>query len=85
MQFHQRDSTTLYDYVSKDLLPEDYGGSLPKMEILKAEWMKKLQLHKDVFLDEARWKIDESKRPAGSNNNTQNLGLQGSFRSLNID
>lgn len=83
---HLPHSETLYDYVSKDLLPEEYGGTAGKICDIKAWWLKKIMEHRDYIIDETRWRVDESKRPANNNNSAKAMfGLEGSFRSLAID
>jgi len=47
LQFHTADNPeTLYQFVPKDILPEDYDGSGPKMSVLKEHWMKKFYEHR---------------------------------------
>lgn len=65
------------------MLPEEYGGKVGKICDLKAEWIKRLRSHRDYFLDEQRWLVDEKKRN-GEMHSTA-LSMQGSFRSLSID
>lgn len=74
----------MYKYISKDLLPVEYGGNVGKCSEIKKYWLEKLQEHKDYLLDPSRWKVDESKR---QNRSTRKefFGVEGSFRSLNID
>lgn len=88
IKLHVPGSKTLYDYVPKKLLPEEYGGDLPSITKIKEEWKKKVEENRELFLDESRWKIDESRRvldkskgPAAPNI----FGTEGSFRTLCID
>lgn len=72
----------------RDLLPEEYGGKVGKIADLKSEWIKRVRAHRDYFLDEQRWLVDESKRSASNNTNNKcsnSLNMEGSFRSLSID
>lgn len=57
-------------------------GSISEM---KAEWVKKVMDHREFFLDESKWKVDEAKRPDQSKHEGQVFNMQGSFRTLNID
>ncbi|KAK9884643.1 hypothetical protein WA026_007480 [Henosepilachna vigintioctopunctata] len=82
---HQPNSTTLFDYVPRELLPEEYGGSIGKMEDLKATWMKRLLENRDYIIDESRWAVNESKRPIQNEYKKQLFGVEGSFKSLSID
>lgn len=85
LHFHLPNSATLFDYVPQELLPEEYGGKVGNLAEIKAEWVKKVLEHRDFFLDETKWKVDESKRPTEDKNNQNVFNMQGSFRSLNID
>ncbi|KAF5282987.1 hypothetical protein FQA39_LY04858 [Lamprigera yunnana] len=86
LHFHQPNSSTLYDYIPKELLPEEYGGDIGKLADIKKEWIQKLYNSRKFLLDDSRWKVDEAKRPIDSNHNHKMLfGVKGSFRSLEID
>ncbi|EEZ98182.1 alpha-tocopherol transfer protein [Tribolium castaneum] len=85
LHFHLPNSETLFDYVSRDVLPAEYGGNVGKLSEMKDEWVKKVLAKKEYFADESRWRVDESKRPAQNQNGKQLFGMQGSFRSLSID
>lgn len=85
MHFHPPNSTSLYEFIPKDLLPEEYGGNIGSLSDLKAEWIKRVMDNRDYLLDNTRWRVDESKRPIENKNGKQLFGVQGSFRSLSID
>ena len=40
MRFHTAGIESLYDYVPKDMLPEEYGGKAGKLTDLKEEFMQ---------------------------------------------
>lgn len=85
---HLPNSNTLYDYVPKDLLPQEYDGGAGKIPDIKKWWIEKIMEHRDYINDESRWAVDESLRPSNNNNNNsakQLFGMEGSFRSLAID
>ncbi|XP_065169737.1 retinol-binding protein pinta-like isoform X2 [Atheta coriaria] len=88
--FHAPNSSTLFDYISPELIPKEYGGTLNvTMESIKEEWRLKVQRHRSFYLDDTRWRLDENRRPSENCNaggGGGNLfGMQGSFRSLSID
>ncbi|XP_045467502.1 alpha-tocopherol transfer protein-like [Harmonia axyridis] len=82
---HPPNSTTLFDYVPKELLPEEYGGSIGKMKDLKEMWLKRVMEHKEYLTDESRWSVNESKRSAHNESKKPSFGMEGSFRTLSID
>lgn len=86
IHYHTPNSTTLFDYIPRNLLPEDYGGTLEKTEHFATIWRKKVLDNRDFYVDDSRWKVIESKRPNSSCYvDKTSIGLEGSFRSLNID
>ncbi|CAH1112961.1 unnamed protein product [Psylliodes chrysocephalus] len=81
---HQ-DIETLYKFVPKDVLPKDYGGTDSKtIPEYKKEVEAKLRKYKHVIDDKSYVTVDESKRPIG-NPYGDKFGMQGSFRTLDID
>lgn len=52
---------TLYQFVPKEYLPEDYGGQLESIEKLKSRFMEKIVSNREYFLDDTKWAIDETK------------------------
>ncbi|XP_066145477.1 alpha-tocopherol transfer protein-like [Euwallacea fornicatus] len=76
--------TTLHEYIAPDLLPVEYGGTVGTVSDIKKWWMGKIMEHKDYLMDESRWAVDESKR-TNDNYSRRTLGMEGSFRSLDID
>ncbi|KAK9745837.1 CRAL/TRIO domain [Popillia japonica] len=66
IHYHTPNSTTLFDYIPRNLLPEDYGGTLEKTEHFATIWRKKVLDNRDFYVDDSRWKVIESKRPNSS-------------------
>lgn len=83
---HVPNSSTLFDFVPKDILPVDYGGEAGNVADIKKWWMDKIMEHREYLMDESRWTVDDTKR-SGDNNNSEKkmFGMEGSFRSLAID
>ena len=46
---------------------------------------KKIDSKRDWFLEEAKYKTDESKRPGKPKTVESLFGIEGSFRQLNLD
>lgn len=42
IHFHQPNSTTLYNFVSRDELPLEYGGNLQSIDLFHRDWIEKL-------------------------------------------
>ncbi|KAJ3641020.1 hypothetical protein Zmor_027549 [Zophobas morio] len=84
LHFH-KDVTTLHEYISRDFLPEEYGGTAGK---LKLHWDKYLAAFEDFkpwLKEQENIKADESKRPGKTTCYEDCFGLHGSFRSLAVD
>ncbi|XP_067006985.2 alpha-tocopherol transfer protein-like [Anabrus simplex] len=75
----------LSEYIPRNLLPEDYGGDLPPLKEIHESWKKQLVENRDFFLKEESVFTDESKRPGKPKTTEDLFGMEGSFRSLNID
>ncbi|XP_025831031.1 alpha-tocopherol transfer protein-like [Agrilus planipennis] len=76
---------SLYKYVPKDMLPEEYGGSAGKMQDYHEQWIKKMEEYGPWFKEQEEYKTDESKRPGKPKSYDDIFGLDGSFRQLKID
>ncbi|XP_063917264.1 alpha-tocopherol transfer protein-like isoform X2 [Zophobas morio] len=59
---HSSNSDTLYKYVPKECLPEDYGGELPPVKILSEECLQNMLDNYEFYEWLDKQKIDESKR-----------------------
>ncbi|CAG9861687.1 unnamed protein product [Phyllotreta striolata] len=76
---------TLYDFIPKDVLPEEYGGTAGKLQTFHDQWMEKLKEYTPWFKQQESLKADESRRPGKPKNYEDLFGLDGSFRQLSID
>jgi hypothetical protein len=76
---------TLYEYVPQTLLPTEYGGNAGTISDLMAETSKKLLAHRQYFLEDDKFSVDESKRQGKSKSADALFGLEGSFRSLKVE
>lgn len=70
--------------IPSSILPTDYGGTGGKISDLIAEWKLKVESNRDWFLQDYEFRSDESKRVEKSMPH-ELFGLDGSFRSLEID
>ncbi|XP_046996393.1 clavesin-2-like isoform X1 [Schistocerca americana] len=79
---HLPGSTTLFDYVQRDCVPDELGGtagpvdnfSYKLLDMVNREWL----LEKDKYMS------DESKRPP-ENRYGDTYGIAGSFKKLSVD
>lgn len=55
----------LKESIPSSILPEEYGGSCGSVQDLAAEIKKKVESHKDWYLDDAQYCTDETKRVGG--------------------
>ncbi|XP_022131088.1 alpha-tocopherol transfer protein-like [Pieris rapae] len=75
----------LYNYVPKEMLPEEYGGNGGSLSDINEAWMKKLEEYTDWFKAEESVVAVEALRPGKPTNYDELFGIDGSFRQLSID
>lgn len=46
LNFHLPNTTTLYDHVSREILPLEYGGKAGSMQEIKKDFVKRLEGHR---------------------------------------
>ncbi|XP_013184161.2 alpha-tocopherol transfer protein-like [Amyelois transitella] len=83
--FIHTDINTLYEYVPKDVLPEEYGGTGGSLSELCKLWIQKLEEYGDWFKEQESIKANEALRPGKPTNYDELFGIDGSFRQLSID
>lgn len=76
---------SLYRHVNKDVLPAEYGGNGGSVQSIAEDWEKKLSSKRDWFIDDGKYKTDETKRVVKSKKNQELFGTEGSFRKLEVD
>lgn len=47
--FHQKDMTSLHKFIDPEVLPEDYGGVLPKITYSGKDWYPAIEQHNDFI------------------------------------
>ncbi|XP_077291627.1 retinol-binding protein pinta-like [Arctopsyche grandis] len=82
---HSGSIETMYQYLPKEIFPAEYGGDARPIDDLRDYWKKKLEDYRDWFLEEAKYKSDENKRPGKPKTSETLFGIEGSFRQLNVD
>lgn len=86
MHFHLPNSNTLDAFVPRDLLPNEYGGSVGTLADLKRDFVAQIMEHREYCMDQTRWRTM-------SQNNNNNTGkrevassqIEENFQSLCID
>ncbi|CAH0388172.1 unnamed protein product [Bemisia tabaci] len=79
------DLDSLYKFVPKDVLPEEYGGYAGPIADINKQWYQKLMDYRDWFLQQETVKADEARRPGKPKTHDDLFGLEGSFKQLTID
>ncbi|CAH2982135.1 unnamed protein product [Chilo suppressalis] len=83
MHFHTPNSDTLYNYFSKDELPEDYGGTLAKIDDRMQDFVEEIVSKREYFLKNDLWKVKKEDEEKCENINELKEGL--SLTALTID
>ncbi|OWR47462.1 hypothetical protein KGM_215282 [Danaus plexippus plexippus] len=75
IHFHSPKSETLFKYIKKEDLPEDYGGLKPSLAELTENSLEKVMNNREQLLDENLWRTKKNGTSVD----------EGSFRKLAID
>ncbi|XP_055374891.1 clavesin-2-like [Condylostylus longicornis] len=75
INFHQPNSQTLFKYISKDLLPIEFGGTGESLELLRIKQRENLIKHRDYLIDLNYWKHKDKIVPK----------IEKDFQNLNLD
>jgi hypothetical protein len=75
----------LFKFVPKALFPTEYGGDAGSLAEMIETMDQKFLSYRDYFLRSEKWGVDENRRPGRPKNAQSLFGVDGSFRSLNID
>ncbi|KAJ3648556.1 hypothetical protein Zmor_020351 [Zophobas morio] len=76
---------SLHECFSKDLLPEELGGTAGKLAHFRKQWMSTLEEYTEWFKEKEDLKADESKRVEKDVTCGGLYGVDGSFKRLTID
>lgn len=75
----------LYEYIPREILPEEYGGQAGPIKAIHDTWIKKLEEYGPWFKEQESVKTNEAFRPGKPKTHDDIFGLEGSFRQLIID
>ncbi|XP_049832327.1 uncharacterized protein LOC126273006 [Schistocerca gregaria] len=82
---HLPGSTTLFDHVSKEYLPDELGGTAGPTDKLADDFIRRAEKKRGWFLEQHRYTSDESKRPPDNHYADDLFGVAGSFKKLSVD
>lgn len=85
IHLHTSGIESIYGIIPRSLLPEEYGGEQPSMNILSDMWKAKLIERREWFLKQEKVKVNESLRSNSVINPDDLFGVSGTFRKLDID
>lgn len=49
LRFHKPNSSTLYDYIPREILPEEFGGNCGSIESHKLYWIRRTEEHRWIL------------------------------------
>lgn len=73
----------VFKKVPQRLWPKEYGGDAGTVDEITDYWVKKVQEYAEYFKDDDKYGVDEQIRPGKST--SSDLGVEGSFRKLDLD
>ncbi|XP_074041759.1 alpha-tocopherol transfer protein isoform X4 [Leptinotarsa decemlineata] len=76
---------TVYELISKNIFPQDYGGSAESIEILHEKVKARINDNEEFFKYQESQVVDESKRPGKPMNVSDIFGMEGTFKRLEVD
>ncbi|XP_074030263.1 retinol-binding protein pinta isoform X2 [Leptinotarsa decemlineata] len=79
-----KSTDTIKDYISKDILPKDYGGTGPSLREYSEIWKQKFTEYKGRFDTLDTLRVNEKLRPSPLIND-EVLGYYGHFKKVDID
>lgn len=84
---HPYTTETLLDHISKEVLPNEYGGEGGSIDSITQYWEEKLIANRDFLMEDEKEKYGtvESKREKRLHNTDIFPGTSGTFRQLGID
>ncbi|CAK1542170.1 unnamed protein product [Leptosia nina] len=88
IKFHEPNTETLFNDISKEIFPEEYGGSSGSIDQIKRYWIKRMEAKRDWFLEnDKRWVVEEALRPSNCRDDKADKmrDVPGSFRALALD
>ncbi|XP_017781431.1 PREDICTED: alpha-tocopherol transfer protein-like [Nicrophorus vespilloides] len=85
LQVHSGNNETLFEFVDKNCLPNEIGGSVGSVFEIHNAFRQKFFDYKNFFEEEEKLVVDESKRPGSPRNVGDIFGVEGTFKKMEID
>lgn len=82
---HNKNYDEMYQYISKDILPAEYGGNGGTIKEIIEYWKNKVKEYGPWLEEGLICGTDESKRPGKPKTAEDLFGIDGSFRQLQFD
>lgn len=84
LQIH-KGQKSLLNVIPARLLPSEVGGEGPSRDKLQENWYNLLEKYHDWILEDAKYGTIEKLRPGKPHTSESFIGIEGSFRKLNVD
>lgn len=76
LKFHVPKSTTIFEFIPKEMLPKEYGGDGPSLDDLKETWKGHIQNQQDYLTNPDYWKSNSCEPEINGNiSNFQALAI----------
>ncbi|XP_074041889.1 alpha-tocopherol transfer protein-like [Leptinotarsa decemlineata] len=79
------DLDSVYKYIPRDNLPQEYGGSCESLQILQEIYKAQIDDNADFFKFQDSQVVNESKRPGKPKSVSDVFGVEGTFKKLEVD
>ncbi|XP_050439739.1 alpha-tocopherol transfer protein-like [Adelges cooleyi] len=83
--YHSAGSETIFDSIPKEILPSEIGGTGKSRTIYRDETLARIKEMKTWFMEEEKYRVDEQKRVGKPKTESDYFGLDGSFKTLDLD
>ncbi|XP_060842651.1 alpha-tocopherol transfer protein-like [Rhopalosiphum padi] len=86
MYYHSTtDPEAIFEYIPKEMMPIEIGGSGQSLKNINDDTFEKVKEMRKWFLEEEIYRVDEQKRPGKPKTESDYFGVEGSFKTLNLD
>ncbi|GAB6024744.1 hypothetical protein CHUAL_009874 [Chamberlinius hualienensis] len=85
VKVHGSKLESLHAEIPREILPTELGGTAGDIATIAVNLVNEINDNRQFFIEEAKYKLDESKRPGKPKTQEDLFGIDGTFRKLNID